>query len=340
MGSGDYAWGMGTENLDLAPVADAALGQEIPVIDMAEPHANVVEQVARACAEWGFFQIVNHGLDPTLLERAATETREFFAAPKASKRELTRSRDNPWGYFDRELTKNARDKKEIFDIGPDAECAINRGPFRGATQWPAWRPSFKKTLRDYFTGCVQTSERLVSLLCEGLGAPADRLAKAFGDCHTSFLRLNYYPVEDPLAGEANDVADLGIHHHTDAGAVTVLQQDQVRGLQVYREGLWYDVQPLAGAFVINIGDMVQVWSNDRYRAPVHRVQAMKSRERLSMAFFFNPDYATVVAPLENLVDATHPAHFSGIPWEEFRRRRADGDFADYGAEVQIANYRV
>jgi isopenicillin N synthase-like dioxygenase len=179
----------------------------------------------------------------------------------------------------------------------------------------------------------------MGLVFESLGSQAS-VRDAFGDSHTSFLRLNYYPVEDPLAGEAGDPADLGIHHHTDAGAVTVLLQDEVSGLQVYRDGLWHGVRPLAGALVINIGDMVQVWSNDRYRAPVHRVLAMERALRHSLPFFFNPSYRTVVAPLETLVDAARPALYTPISWAEFRRRRADGDFANYGAEVQISDYRL
>lgn len=331
---------MTAADLDAAPVADSALGLAIPVIDLRLPKERVVSEIAAACATWGFFQIIGHGLDAELIARATAETSAFFAAPKEQKRALSRSRDNPWGFFDRELTKNARDKKEIFDLGPDAGGAPIEGPFSGATPWPAWQPAFETAMRAYFAACTQLSERLVSLICEGLGAQPDRLLDAFGADHTSFLRLNYYPVDDPLAGEADAPADLGIHHHTDAGALTLLLQDEVRGLQVYREGLWFNVEPLAGAFVINIGDMVQVWSNDRYRAPVHRVLAMDRAARRSLPYFYNPAYRTLVAPLDNLVDAEHPARYSPISWGEFRRRRADGDFADYGAEVQISDYRL
>src|SRR5207237_1171019 len=143
----------------------------------------------------------------------------------------------------------------IFDLGPDAGGARVEGVFRGMTPWPAWRPGFEPALRAYFAACVELSARLMGVVFESLGARAS-VRDAFGDDHTSFLRLNYYPVEDPLAGEADDRADLGIHHHTDAGAVTVLLQDEMSGLQVYRDGLWHSVRPLAGALVINIGDMV------------------------------------------------------------------------------------
>ena len=98
------------------------------------------------------------------------------------------------------------------------------------------------------------------------------------------MRLNYYPVHDPIENAATDhqpVADLGVHHHTDAGALTVLIQDEVGGLQVHRDGLWYDIPPVEGAIVINTGDMMQVWSNDIYQAAVHRVLAMEKRDRFS-----------------------------------------------------------
>jgi isopenicillin N synthase-like dioxygenase len=331
---------MTTDNLDAAPVAVSATGLAIPVIDMREARTRVVDEIGAACAAWGFFQIIGHGVEAALVERATEAARAFFAAPKAAKRALSRSRDNPWGFYDRELTKNARDKKEIFDIGPDAGGALVEGPFRGATPWPSWQPGFEPTLRAYFAACAEASARLMNVVYEGLGAPASCLRDAFGTDHTSFLRLNSYPVADPLAGEAADRAELGIHHHTDAGALTLLLQDEVSGLQVYRDGLWHDVRPLAGAFVINIGDMVQVWSNDRYRAPVHRVLAMDRVERRSLPFFFNPAYRAVVAPLANLVDAQRPARYAPISWDEFRRKRADGDFANYGAEVQISDYRL
>jgi isopenicillin N synthase-like dioxygenase len=148
------------------------------------------------------------------------------------------------------------------------------------------------------------------------------------------LRLNHYPAGDPLAAELGTVADLGIHHHTDAGALTVLLQDGVSGLQVYREGQWHDVEPTADAFTINIGDMMQVWSNDHYQAPQHRVLGMDRDERISIPFFYNPAYAAEIRPL------VEPARYKPLNWGEFRRRRADGDFAYYGTEVQIGEWRI
>jgi len=127
---------------------------------------------------------------------------------------------------------------------------------------------------------------------------------------------------------------------TDAGALTVLLQDGVGGLQVYNDGLWYDVPPVEGALVINTGDMMQVWSNDRYRAAMHRVLASNEIERYSIPFFYNPMAGTVVEPLPSVVTAGQPANYRPIDWSDFRSKRTDGDYADYGPEVQIAQYRI
>jgi isopenicillin N synthase-like dioxygenase len=120
----------------------------------------------------------------------------------------------------------------------------------------------------------------------------------------------------------------------------VLLQDEVAGLQVLRDGSWVDVTPVAGALTINIGDMLQVWSNDRYRAPLHRVRASSEMARYSAAYFCNPDYSTIVAPLTTAVSAANAPQYKPISWAEFRHMRAMGDYGDYGEEIQISHFRV
>ena len=184
---------------------------------------------------------------------------------------------------------------------------------------------------------------MLRLLLRGLGLPADRLAPHFGPGHTSFARLNHYPLEDLLApGEVSGVAALGdmaLHHHTDAGALTVLLQDDVGGLQVYADGTWLDVTPQPAALVINVGDMMQVWSNDRYPSALHRVRPITDRPRLSMPYFYNPTYDTDCAPFAALLGEEGP-HYRPVNWGHFRQLRADGDYADYGKEVQLEDFRL
>jgi isopenicillin N synthase-like dioxygenase len=156
------------------------------------------------------------------------------------------------------------------------------------------------------------------------------------------MRLNYYPIKDPMTDssiEHLNTADLGIHHHTDAGALTVLLQDDVSGLQVYRDGYWHNIQPVPGAMVVNIGDMMQVWSNDVYHAAIHRVLAMDSIARYSLPFFFNPSASSRISPLPTMVSEQQPSHYHTIEWSSYRGQRTDGDFADYGSEVQISQFR-
>ena len=114
----------------------------------------------------------------------------------------------------------------------------------------------------------------------------------------------------------------------------------IGGLQVEHDGQWIDVDPIPGALVINTGDMMQVWSNDRYLAALHRVAPRRSDARYSVPYFFNPSYATDYAPLPGSIAAGDVPHYRSINWGDFRQGRSDGDFADYGAEIQISQFRT
>lgn len=342
---------MSSENqtdLDQRPVADSsAFGQAVPVIDIGgirsdasgEAASCAVAEIAMACREWGFFQILNHGVSQQLIDQTWRQTRAFFAQAVTTKEVVLRTRENPWGYYNNELTKNRRDKKEVYDYTTDGVDPI----YSAQNRWPDNEDMFRNTMREYLAACTRLSLHLLEAFCVGLDLPADFMQRDFAGNHTGFVRLNYYPVADPLAGAAIEhqpQADLGIHHHTDAGALTVLMQDDVSGLQVYRDGFWQDIPPVPGAFVINTGDMMQVWSNDIYPAPIHRVLAMDAEDRYSIPFFFNPAAATRISPLPSVVNDERPALYRAIDWSEFRGKRADGDYADYGPEVQISQYRI
>lgn len=337
-----------TTDLDRCPVADSReYGESVPVIDISAIARNAagqaaqraVNEIACACRDWGFFQVVNHGVADDLIHQVWHHARTFFASPAAVKQRILRTKDNPWGYYDNELTKNQRDKKEVFDYTTDGTDPI----YGAENRWPDFGAPFRDTMRSYLGACTKLSLQLLEAFCVGLDLPADFMRGDFTDSHTGFVRLNYYPVADPL-GDSNGgtlrAADMGVHHHTDAGALTVLLQDDVGGLQVYRDGYWHDIASVPGAFVVNTGDMMQVWSNDRYQAAIHRVLAMMDRDRYSIPFFFNPAATTDVSPLPSVVSNERPPRYSTINWSEFRARRTDGDYADYGPEVQISQYRI
>lgn len=337
----------GIQDLDRDPVArQSTVLDQVPIIDISELLRDssaaaarpAVDSIAEACSSWGFFQVTHHGIDSDLIAEVWRQTCAFFMLPIETKLAVLRSRDNPWGFYHNELTKNQRDKKQVFDFtreGPD--------PIYGkSNRWPSEPQEFKPVLQAYLDACTTLSLQLLEAFCIGLDLPAKHMHADFANNHTGFLRLNYYPVHDPIEGAADEhqqEADLGVHHHTDAGALTVLIQDDIGGLQVHRDGFWYDIPPVPGAIVINTGDMMQVWSNDVYHAPVHRVLAMDARDRFSLPFFFNPAADALVRPLPTVVDEANPSRYDDIEWAAFRGKRTDGDYADYGTEVQIAQFR-
>ncbi len=337
-----------TSNLDKHPVADLkGIGDSVPVIDISgltdhssnKSKCSAVDEIAQACKDWGFFQVVNHGVSSDLIEKVWQHTRNFFALPVEEKESILRTRANPWGFYNNELTKNQRDKKEVFDFTHERIDPI----YDSRNRWLHNHNDFKDTMLSYFDACSRLSLQLLEAFCAGLNLPTDYLHKDFGNNHTGFMRLNYYPVNDPLGRmetRHQSVADLGVHHHTDAGALTVLLQDDVGGLQVYKDGYWHDIPPVAGAFVINTGDMMQVWSNDIYQAAIHRGLAMESTDRYSIPFFYNPAATAKVSPLSTVVSEERPSRYRTIQWSEFRGKRTDGDYADYGTEVQISQFQI
>ncbi len=308
----------------------------LPVIDLSDlGSARVRDAIDAACRHWGFFQIIGHGIDPQLLTGLRSEMRSFFAMPIAVKRAILRTADNPWGFYDRELTQRTPDWKQVYDYGPPDGGAM-------APQWPAGLPDFRPAVEAFYAACDGLALRLLRVIAVNLGMPPLYLDPLFRPAHTSFLRLNYYPPcpvpARPTGLSTATAGHLGVNHHTDAGAITLLLQDEQPGLEVFHDGDWRLVEPRNDALVVNIGDIVQVWSNDSYHAALHRVLANAERERFSAPFFFNPAYSTQYAPLPSTIDDGHPPRYRPIVWGEFRARRAAGDYADQGEYAQISQY--
>jgi isopenicillin N synthase-like dioxygenase len=310
--------------------------ETLPVIDIRDlRHAATQRAIDRACREWGFFQVVGHGIDERILAALRREMRSFFYLPLPAKRAIERTAENPWGFYDRELTKHTRDWKQVYDYGPPHGRAI-------VPQLPRELPRFGSAIARFYAACDALAFELVEVIAGNLGMPPGALDACFRPHHTSFLRLNYYPpcpapartadLEPALAGH------LGVNPHTDSGALTLLLQDERAGLEVLHAGVWHLVEPRSDALVVNIGDIVQVWSNDRYTAALHRGLASADAERFSAPFFFNPAYSTQYAPLPSTVDSRHPPRYRPIHWGEFRARRAAGDYADAGEYHSIDHY--
>ncbi len=331
-----------------------AMGESIPVIDVSglceadgpQPAAlaRVAAELAAPCTEWGAFQVVGHGLPGSRLDEVRDAIRALFELPAPTKQAMRRSRFNARGYYDAELTKNRPDWKEVFDYGGERETGPEASRHSdGENLWPAGEARMRALFLEHYADCERLALALLRAVCCSLGLPPDRLDAAFVD-HSSFVRLNRYaPCPTPAAADAPLLPDeglLGVHHHTDAGALTLVLQDDVPGLQVQRGDRFHVVPVVEGAFVVNLGDMLQVWSNDRYRSPVHRVLASRDRTRHSAPFFLNPSYTTSCAPLPELLAGGAAPVFEPVSWSHFRDQRSAGDYADYGAEIQIDDFRI
>ncbi|XP_021731701.1 probable 2-oxoglutarate-dependent dioxygenase At5g05600 [Chenopodium quinoa] len=317
--------------------------KEIPVIDISSASDGVIAEIKEACEKWGFFQVINHGVPMEKREKAELAARKFFGLPLEEKKKVRRDEENPLGYYDSEHTKNVRDWKEIFDftvLDPTlipASHEIGDEEIRELrNQWPDYPPDFRAACEEYTKEMVKLSYKLLELIALSLGVPADRFSGFFED-HASFIRINYYP---PCPYP--DLA-LGVGPHKDSGALTVLAQDDVGGLEVKRkmDGAWILVKPTPDAYIINVGDVIQVWSNDKYESVEHRVKVNIEKGRLSIPFFFNPSHYVTVKPLNELIDKQNPAKYREYNYGKFYTTRRLSDFKKLNVEnVQVAHFKI
>lgn len=329
--------------IDVAPIIAAYSNTDsYPDISTNSLLSETIEKIRKACSEWGFFQCVNHGIPENVINNFDKETRKFFELPRSEKVSIKRTATNSRGWFDDELTKQVRDWKECIDIGQPGKSSVD-----GENQWPSVKsaPNFRKSMEEYYHHCWILSRALLRACAVGLNMSPNHFDEE-AEPHTSYLRLNYYPLCEKIAPESHGFEEpdplldgsLGINKHSDAGCLTVLRQyaGEPNSLQVYQEGSWHRVVPVKNALTINIGDMMQVWSNGQYKAPIHRVLANRERVRYSAPFFYNPSYDTMVTP----VSSAGKPKYHPLSWSEFRRRRFEGDYGDYAADVQISDWLI
>ncbi|TKY69168.1 Hyoscyamine 6-dioxygenase [Spatholobus suberectus] len=341
MGDIDPAFIQPTEHRRKAKVVEAS---EIPVIDLSEVRKDVIiSEIGKACEEWGFFQVINHGVPFELSTKVEIEAKKFFEKSLEEKKKVKRDEFNPVGYHDAEHTMDVRDWKEVFDYLVEDKAQIPSSPdphdmdLRTLTnQWPQNSPHFKETLEEYAQEVEKLAYKLLELISLSLGLAADKFHGCFKN-QLSMVRLNYYP-PCPFPDLAH-----GIGCHKDPNAITVLAQDDVGGLQVKRksDGEWIPVKPTPNAFVINVADVVQVWSNDKYKGVEHRVVVSTQRERFSIPFFFFPAHHVMVKPAEELVNEQNPARYREYNFGKFLANRTHADFKKRDMEnLQIHHFKI
>jgi isopenicillin N synthase-like dioxygenase len=179
---------------------------------------------------------------------------------------------------------------------------------------------------------------------DALELPRELAEAHRGERTTSSMRLNHYTMGDPVPADDRDaLADLGdvaLGQHTDSGVLTLLIQDEVGGLQTHSERHgWIDVEPRPGTIVVNLADCMQVWTNDRYRAALHRVLPMTTSTRMSVPYFSNPPHDCVVAPIADVTSAS--LRYRPFAFRDFIAARGADNYADLGADdTQISDFRI
>ncbi|KAJ1276730.1 hypothetical protein BS78_05G237000 [Paspalum vaginatum] len=300
-----------------------SVGAALPVIDLASPDiAATTKSIRQALVDYGFFYVINHGIDDALMKSVYAESKKFFEQPMEEK--MAMHIDSHRGYIPpdfegfQEDADGKGDLLECYHIGStevakSKEDHVNRWP-------PAERfPSWKETMKSYYEYAIETSKRILSLIALSLNLDADFFPI---ERSLTILRPIHYsgrPIESKYG------SDHGANPHTDYGMLTLLSTDGTPGLQICRNKdshpqLWEDVHHIPGAFVVNIGDLLERWTNNVYRSTRHRV-LMLGKERYSVAFFVWPSPSTMISCIESCCSEENPPRFPPIRSDEYLEER-------------------
>ncbi|KAL2635334.1 hypothetical protein R1flu_006813 [Riccia fluitans] len=292
--------------------------KEIPVIsldgiDTQKGRERIVAEVGRACAEWGIFQVVDHGVPQKLMNRMMENTLAFFKLPLEEKMKYA---SKPGGFPVGYASGSHRADDDILDwrelIAHRALPKENRE--KDYSHWPENPAGYRETVVEYSDTMDALVTTLLGVISESLGLPRDYIKNAVGGENAEQkILLNYYP-QCPQPD-----LTLGLRSHTDYGTITVLQQDEVGGLQAYKEDRdqWVTVEPIPGALVINLGDQIQILSNAKYCSVEHQAVVNSNQTRLSLVTFANPSSMAQMGPAPELLSEANPAKYRSYTFRDY-----------------------
>ncbi|KAJ5780386.1 Oxoglutarate/iron-dependent dioxygenase [Penicillium paradoxum] len=323
--------------------------EEPPIIDFApfystNPTAKeaLIDQIRQACSQFGFFQLINHPIPTSLQTAILHQSTEFFNLPLETKQKYDLSIDGFNRGYERLRSQNFEkrtkgDLKEGFYLGKDlplddvyvAKRRFGQGPNKYPSEL-AEPEAFRQVVDEYHDAMIELAVAIMQVLAHTLGLQ-ETVFGDFYDHPVTILRLLHHPLQE---ADASDL-ERGIGAHTDFGAITMLLQDDTGGLQVWNNlsSEWVDVTPVRGAYVVNLGNMMMRWTNDRYLSNLHRVINTSGKERFSVPFFFsgNPDYT--IRCLPGCEDAEVGARYPPVTVHEWMT----GRYADtYGTSEEKA----
>ncbi|XP_030496523.2 protein DMR6-LIKE OXYGENASE 1 [Cannabis sativa] len=294
-----------------ANLSQVSTQASIPIIDLSiTDHNLLVHKITQACEEYGFFQITNHGVPKDLCKKTMTAVADFYSLPSQERSQFTDTTKpvKIIGYL-----LNSKDQ-ESPNIALWSESLNHPWDPAGdfASLLPQNPPQYRETFAEYAKEVNELMKRLFGLISEGLGLEKDYLVNKLGENPWLTALANFFP---PCP---NPELTLGMSTHTDLSALTVLMQsEEISCLQVLKDDKWIAVHPLPNAFVINLGDQLEVMSNGRLKSVHHRVVNNKMQQRISVAFFYGPNMETVIGPIEELTNEEHPPLYRTYTCTEF-----------------------
>lgn len=287
---------------------------DIPIVDMAKLSEGLhrereMNKVAKACKEWGFFQVVNHGIPNSLIDGVKRVGNEFFQLPLEEKQKYSVKAGDLQGYGQTFVV--SEDQKR--DWGDLLGLIMSPSDYRDLNVWPVQPVDFSKIVDTYNTEIKRLAGKLLSLIAETLQLKPDFFEKMFGKPYQK-MRMNYYP---PCPRP--DLV-FGLSPHADMTGITLLlQDDEVVGLNVLKDDQWIVVQPIPYALVINVGNLIEVMTNGRYKSIEHRAVTNSCRSRMSIVVFYAPGFEAEIGPAVELIDETHPCLFRNFIHEDYMK---------------------
>jgi isopenicillin N synthase-like dioxygenase len=308
--------------------------ERIPVLDVGPVLAgapgaqeDLAAAFAHTCADTGFLVITNHGISQSLIDGAFAAASDFFDLNEQRKMALKIGDLNigylPYGAQIVRTSKVNNNTKPnlsesfyiVTDRTADDPQIVAGNPLYGLNRWPEEMPSFKARTLAYFQAMRPLAHKMVSVIATSLGLPEDYFAADF-DEPTVTLRLIRYPSHD--GAEANQ---FGFAPHIDTSFLTLLAQSALPGLEVRtREGDWIRPPAIPGTFVVNTGEMLARYSNDRYIPTPHRVINANNALRHAVPFFYGPGLDAVIQPVPTTVSPDNPAKYEPLLYADHRRK--------------------
>ncbi|GAU21701.1 hypothetical protein TSUD_242730 [Trifolium subterraneum] len=327
-------------NQDPIDVSNTISLQQVPIIDLSKllsEDSFEIEKLDHACKEWGFFQfsnfgvvleevklfardplrvshsirydlkLINHGVNPSSVENVKIGVKEFLSLPMEEKKKFWQTPEDIEG-FGQLFVVSENQKLEWADL---FFATTLPSYARNPRLFPNIPQPFRDNLDIYSLELKKVCITIIKYMEKALKVEPNEMLELFDDI-TQSMRMNFYP---PCPQPENVI---GLNPHSDAAALTILlQANEIEGLQIRKDGQWISIKPLTDAFVINVGDILEMLTNGIYRSIEHRATVNMKKERISIAAFHRPQMSKVIGPTPSLVTSERPALFKTLTVQDY-----------------------